>query len=96
MQAIADAFTEADLLRFFNSLCETEARLREATHPRYVLEIGLIKLIEMRRVVRSRIFSNDFCRSQRSLENAVNEQLKLRDYRRGEPNPAAVGKKNSN
>ena len=50
MRAMAAAFSEADLLRFFNSLCQTEASLREAAHPRYVLEIGLIKLIEMRSV----------------------------------------------
>ena len=50
MRTMAAAFSEADLLRFFNSLCETEASLREAAHPRYVLEIGLIKLIEMRSV----------------------------------------------
>ena len=46
----AAPFTEADLIRFFNSLGETESKLREATQPRYVLEIGLVKLIEMRRV----------------------------------------------
>ncbi len=50
MQAMAAYFSEADLLRFFNSLAETEASLREAVHPRYVLEIGLVKLIEMRSV----------------------------------------------
>jgi DNA polymerase III subunit gamma/tau len=50
MRALAEPFTEADLVRFFNSLCETEASLREAAHPRYVLEIGLVKLIEMRSV----------------------------------------------
>jgi DNA polymerase III gamma/tau subunit len=43
-------FTESDLIRFFNSLSETESKLREATQSRYVLEIGLVKLIEMRRV----------------------------------------------
>ena len=50
MRSMAESFTEPDLLRFFNSLCETEASLREAAHPRYVLEIGLVKLIEMRSV----------------------------------------------
>jgi DNA polymerase-3 subunit gamma/tau len=50
MRAMADGYAEADLLRFFNSMCETEAGLREAAHPRYVLEIGLVKLIEMRSV----------------------------------------------
>lgn len=43
-------FTESDLVRFFNSLAETETKLREATQPRYVVEIGLVKLIEMRSV----------------------------------------------
>src|SRR5215204_2201714 len=43
-------FTEADLIRFFNSLSDTESKLREATQSRYVLEVGLVKLIEMRRV----------------------------------------------
>ncbi len=45
------SFSESDLIRFFNSLSETESKLREATQPRYVLEIGLVKLVEMRRVV---------------------------------------------
>ena len=45
-----EGFSESDLLRFFNSLCETEAALREAVHPRYVLEMGLMKLVEMRKL----------------------------------------------
>lgn len=44
-------FLEADLIRFFHSLAETEASLRDASEPRFVLEIGLVKLSEMRRVV---------------------------------------------
>ncbi|MFL6375290.1 MAG: DNA polymerase III subunit gamma/tau [Pyrinomonadaceae bacterium] len=50
MQRMAAPFTEADLIRFFNSMSETEASLREAAHPRYMLEIGLVKLLEMRSV----------------------------------------------
>jgi len=50
MKAMSEGFSEADLLRFFNSLAETEASLREAAHPRYALEMGLVKLIEMRKV----------------------------------------------
>jgi DNA polymerase-3 subunit gamma/tau len=46
----AAEFSEADLLRFFNSLADTEAQIRTATQPRYILEIGLVKLMEMRRV----------------------------------------------
>jgi hypothetical protein len=37
-------------VRFFHSLTETERHLRESVHPRYQLEIGLVKLIEMRRL----------------------------------------------
>ena len=51
MRAASAPFTEADLLRFFNSLAETEMKLKEASHSRHILEIGLIRLIEMRRVV---------------------------------------------
>jgi DNA polymerase-3 subunit gamma/tau len=47
----ADNFSESDLVRFFHSLTETENNLRTAAHPRYQLEVGLVKLIEMRRIV---------------------------------------------
>jgi DNA polymerase-3 subunit gamma/tau len=47
----ANNFSEADLVRFFHSLTETENNLRVAAHPRYQLEVGLVKLMEMRRVV---------------------------------------------
>ena len=50
MKTASEPFTEADLLRFFNSLAETETKLKEASHSRHILEIGLIRLIEMRRV----------------------------------------------
>jgi DNA polymerase-3 subunit gamma/tau len=43
-------FSESDLVRFFNSLSETEQKLRDGAHPRYQLEIGLVKLVEMRRL----------------------------------------------
>ena len=46
----AESFSEADLIRFFNSIADTESKLRNASEPRYLLEIGLVKLIEMRRV----------------------------------------------
>jgi DNA polymerase-3 subunit gamma/tau len=51
MKDHAATFLEADLIRFFNSLAETEASLRDAAEPRFVLEVGLVKLAEMRRVV---------------------------------------------
>src|SRR6185436_10059979 len=46
----AALFSEADLVRFFHSLAETENLLRTAAHPRYQLEVGLVKLMEMRRL----------------------------------------------
>ena len=46
----SELFSEADLVRFFHSLAETENLLRTAAHPRYQLEVGLVKLMEMRRL----------------------------------------------
>ena len=46
----SELFSEADLVRFFHSLAETETLLRTAAHPRYQLEVGLVKLMEMRRL----------------------------------------------
>ncbi len=51
MRQYAEPFSESDLVRFFNSLSETDLKLHNALQPRYILEIGLVKLIEMRRVV---------------------------------------------
>lgn len=51
LKKFSDPFSEADLLRFFNSVSETETKLKEAVQPRYVLETGLVRLVEMRRVV---------------------------------------------
>lgn len=46
----AAAFSESDLIRLFNSLAETETKLKDAVQMRYVLEVGLVKLVEMGRV----------------------------------------------
>jgi DNA polymerase-3 subunit gamma/tau len=46
----AALFSEADLVRFFHSLAETENLLKDAAHPRYQVEVGLVKLMEMRRL----------------------------------------------
>lgn len=46
----AALFSEADLVRFFHSLAETETLLKTAAHPRYQVEVGLVKLMEMRRL----------------------------------------------
>ncbi|HKR58863.1 MAG TPA: DNA polymerase III subunit gamma/tau [Pyrinomonadaceae bacterium] len=46
----ASLFSESDLVRFFHSLAETETKLSTAAQPRYQLEVGLVKLMEMRRL----------------------------------------------
>ena len=46
----ASLFSESDLVRFFHSLAETETKLRTATQPRYQLEIGIVKLMQLRGV----------------------------------------------
>jgi len=50
LQKQATLFSESDLVRFFHSLAETEASLKEAATPRYQVEVGLVKLMEMRRL----------------------------------------------
>ena len=50
LQEQAAQFSESDLVRFFHSLAETEANLKEAANPRYQVEVALVKLMEMRRL----------------------------------------------
>ena len=44
------AFSEQDLVRFFSLLTKTEQDIRTSTHPRFQLEIGLMKLVQARRL----------------------------------------------
>jgi DNA polymerase-3 subunit gamma/tau len=46
----AALFSESDLVRFFHSLAETEASLKDCANARYQVEVGLVKLMEMRRL----------------------------------------------
>jgi DNA polymerase-3 subunit gamma/tau len=46
----ASLFSESDLVRFFHSLADTETKLSKAAQPRYQLEVGIVKLMEMRRL----------------------------------------------
>jgi len=46
----AAQFSEEDLTRFFNTLLATDAELRRAPDPRLHLELGLLKLINARRL----------------------------------------------
>ena len=62
----AALFSESDLVRFFHSLAETETKLRAATQPRYQLEIGIVKLMELRGVESI----NEILQRLATLENA--------------------------
>jgi DNA polymerase III subunit gamma/tau len=50
LAAQAARFSEEDLTRFFNTLLATDAELRRAPDPRLHLELGLLKLINARRL----------------------------------------------
>ncbi|MFN2577758.1 MAG: DNA polymerase III subunit gamma/tau [Pyrinomonadaceae bacterium] len=50
LQQQAALFSESDLVRFFHSLAETESCLKDAANARYQVEVGLVKLMEMRRL----------------------------------------------
>lgn len=94
MGGMAADLSESDLLRFFNSLCETEAALREAAHPRYVLEMGLVKLVEMRRLAsietvlaRLEQFANGNVAANSTASAAAHERASIA------PKPAPVTEK---
>ena len=72
-------FTEADFVRFFNSLCETETKLKEAIQPRYVLETGLVKLTEMRRVVAVEQLLERLTQLENMLSNGALDKLPASD-----------------
>ena len=63
----AALFSESDLVRFFHSLAETESSLKDAANPRYQVEVGLVKLMEMRRLASL----SDLVGRITALENAL-------------------------
>ena len=75
MQSHAAPFSESDLVRFFNSLCETETKLKDATQSRYIIEIGLIKLVEMRRVVEIEKLLNRIGKLEQALNGGSTEAI---------------------
>ncbi|MFY9607591.1 MAG: DNA polymerase III subunit gamma/tau [Blastocatellia bacterium] len=50
LSRLAGAFSEQDLVRFFALLTKTEQDIRTSTQPRFQLEIGLMKLVQARRL----------------------------------------------
>jgi len=67
LQQQAALFSESDLVRFFHSLAETESCLKDAANPRYQVEVGLVKLMEMRRLASL----SDLIGRINELENAL-------------------------
>ncbi len=47
---LADQFSEQDLIRFFSILTKTEQDIRTSSQPRFQLEIGLMKLVQARKL----------------------------------------------
>ena len=47
---LGEAFSEQDLVRFFSLLTKTEQDIRTSTQPRFQVEIGLMKLVQARRL----------------------------------------------
>src|SRR5689334_6085773 len=47
---LAEMFSEQDIIRFFSILTKTEQDIRTSTQPRFHLEIGLMKLVQSRRL----------------------------------------------
>lgn len=80
----ADTFTESDFIRFFNSLSDTETKLSKATQPRYILEIGLIKLIEMQRVTAIETILERLAKLEQ--ESPIEEKKTLNSGQRTEKN----------
>jgi len=50
LSALAEAFSEQDLLRFFSMLTKTEQDIKQSAQPRFQLEIGLLKLAQAKRL----------------------------------------------
>ena len=51
LNTLGSDLSDSDVLRLFNSLAATETKLKDASNPRFALEIGLVKLVELRRLV---------------------------------------------
>ena len=64
-------FSESDLVRFFHSLAETESTLKDAANPRYQVEVGLVKLMEMRRLAPLRNLLDRIAELERSVRDGA-------------------------
>lgn len=85
LQQQADQFSESDLVRFFHSLAETESTLKDAANPRYQVEVGLVKLMEMRRLAPL----GDLVQRISALESALRTGKPPAEIKTPQPAPAA-------
>ena len=85
LQRQADLFSQSDLVRFFHSLAETESGLKDAANPRYQLEVGLVKLMEMRRLAPLA----DLVERMSALEDALRSGKPPAERKMPQPAPAS-------
>src|SRR5712671_788959 len=83
LQEQAALFSESDLVRFFHSLAETESTLKDAANPRYQVEVGLVKLMEMRRLSSL----GDLVARINELENALRSGQPTAERKTPQSNP---------
>jgi DNA polymerase-3 subunit gamma/tau len=86
LQQQADQFSESDLVRFFHSLAETESTLKDAANPRYQVEVGLVKLMEMRRLAPL----SDLVQRISALESALRTGKPPAEIKTPQPTPPAA------
>jgi DNA polymerase-3 subunit gamma/tau len=96
IQTLADNFSESDLLRYFNCIADTETKLKDATQPRYMLELGLVKLVEMRRLtpvekILERLAALESSMGKVPLSQAATAEKKTLIPESSEPVPAFSG-----
>ncbi len=92
MREMGADFSESDLFRFFNLIAETETKLRNANEPRYVLEIGLMKMVEARRLVSLETILNRLS----ALENSAGATSQIdRPTQKPESSAASVSYKDT-
>ncbi|HMJ25523.1 MAG TPA: DNA polymerase III subunit gamma/tau, partial [Pyrinomonadaceae bacterium] len=89
LQQQAALFSESDLVRFFHSLAETEASLKDAANPRYQVEVGLVKLMEMRRLAAL----GDLVGRITELENALRTGQPFAERKNPSPAPESSSTK---
>jgi DNA polymerase III subunit gamma/tau len=81
----ADQFSQSDLVRFFHALAETESTLKDAANPRYQVEVGLVRLMEMRRLAPL----GDLVQRIAALESALRTGQAPAQIKTPQANPAA-------